>query len=157
MLLIQALSKQVAQLVALPDDLCRSTLIQALSMHIEALSKHIEQIQALSKQIAQLVALPDDLCRSTLIQALSMHIEALSKHIEQIQALSKQVAQLVALPDDLRQDTIERYKRRCAPCGCQMRGSWLHIVQKRAVRAAVLLRGLLRACGQLSGRPQPLA
>ena len=66
-----------------------------------------------------------------------------------IQALSKHIEQLVALPDDLRQDTIERYKRLCASCGCHnARELSAHLAQERRPRRCPIAR-LLRACGQL--------
>ena len=67
-----------------------------------------------------------------------------------VQALAKHIEQLVALPDDLRQDTITRYRRLCANCGCHTaRELAEHLAAERAPRRGCPIARFLRACGQL--------
>ena len=69
--------------------------------------------------------------------------------VPMIQALSKHIEQLVALPDDLRQETITRFKRLCASCGCHNTRELAEcLAAERNPRRCPIAR-LLRACGQL--------
>ena len=67
-----------------------------------------------------------------------------------VQALAKHIEQLVALPDDLRQDTIARYRKLCAACGCHSaRELAAHLAEERVQRRCPIAR-FLRTCGQLN-------
>ena len=69
--------------------------------------------------------------------------------VAMIQALSKHIEQLVALPDDIRHDTVARFKRLCANCGCHnARELTVHLAAEKTPRRCPIAR-LLRACGQL--------
>ena len=67
-----------------------------------------------------------------------------------VQALAKHIEQLVALPDDLRQDTIARYRKLCAACGCHnARELSAHLAEERVQRRCPIAL-FLRTSGQLN-------
>jgi hypothetical protein len=66
-----------------------------------------------------------------------------------IQALTTHIEQLCALPDELCQNTISRYRRLCAQCGCHTERELAEYLQESRTPLRCPIARLLRACGQL--------
>ena len=87
--------------------------------------------------------------RGSLPAAEQQEFPEVQSRVILVQVLATHIEQLEALPDDLRKETIARYRRRYAACGCHTAReltSWLATESKTQRRP---IARFLRVCHQL--------